>query len=1549
MRVVVDLQGAQGPSSIRGVGRYSRELALAMASDYRNHEVIIALNGVYIDTAEELIDRFASVLPRANMKLWYPPRGAAAIHSTPLRGFSEALRAQFLGSLKPDLVLIDNIYEGLGSDIVTTQSRRLEQLPSVAICYDLIPLIRHKEYFGAGVSDSVEARWYYRGVQEMFLCEGLLAISESSRREAIRHLRFPQDRAFNVSAGISPEFRPVKLCAEERAALLQRYGIRRPFILFLGAGDPIRKNEIGLIVAYARLPAALRSAYQLVIVSIVDQSRMRATAAELNIPPEDFVIIPFVHESDLNAFYSSCALFVFPSLHEGFGLPLGEAMACGAPAIGSNTTSIPEVIGRDDATFDPADPDDIAACMRRVLENEAIRNELAAYGPVRAGRFTWQSSAARAWDALEKIHAQLVHRDQPRVGSILKQRPRLAFVSPLPPQTSAIANYSADLLPSLARHYDITLVSENEISDPWLAGAFPRSEPSEFLERAGEFERVLYQIGNSEHHGFQIETLLPRCPGVVVIHDAILPLHLNWSAREHEKTDEFRAMLLRVHGYPALRFDAQNGRDATLQTYSCSQPVLANSIGVIQHSGHEVSMLERHLGVEVGADIVVIPRLRRELELPRREEARTALQLPDNSFIVCASIRSGSEAQRRLVSKAWRQAALSGRLVFIGEAFEHLEGEIVDDEASIVFVGEHTKNRNYLWLAAADAALQLCEASHDNADFIADVLMAGLPLVTNCDRSISELPSGAIFSLPADTDATGIAKALVALCTDAAKRASLAAAGLAYARDEYSPRTIAQRYFNVIERAYRTPGSSIIARSIKNEVKALDAGFDGVSVASHCVARSFPSVWRSDKRPRLLIDMSELARRDAGSGIQRVVREIARRALETPPPGWRGEAVRIRDGRLRYTYERPLAILGHAPLDLREVPLDIRPGDILFCADLNPELSEAEFEELRRLRLEGLRIVPFAHDLLTLRHPELFPAPMPGMIVGWYRRMLRVADMVLCNSRVVADDVIHERVVEQPEVLQRTDHAPGVVVGEFEVCRVDLHLPREGRAQALLDRVPCRDVLGAIRELGVGRNDAELLLARERLLAQPIPALSVRALVLGDPRLRHVMRCVRRARRVGHEEWAVRRHRLPLADGADGAIGERLVERVVGLASGRDLHLHGAGVLVQRGLPLVRLAADEPEEVVEPLHRRPAVEGARDAGLPVGDVVVLAEERGAVAVLAQRLRHHGAALGDLAGVAGEAVAELGDVAGGGAVVVAPSQEGGARRRAERGGVEARVTQAPLGQAVEVGRRDLAAEGPPLAEAAVVDDDQQDVGRAGGGGDDREGPHRRLLVGGADRAVELGIGRGQHHVAARRLDRGDRPARLAPRAVPSAGLRAAAVPVALAHVPSDGLGKVRRPGTNAMRRRRKRRRGRRSERGVEHHVTGHADLVGGDAALEEVGDLLHVLQVHEGERVAPAVQLRQAERRQPLIGAVLEVAPHLGDGEAGHAPAQEILGEPGLAGDRLLEHLRDGARQLGVEQLRLLATDGAHGLEREGHVRALVAAARPCRRPRERRK
>jgi glycosyltransferase involved in cell wall biosynthesis len=160
----------------------------------------------------------------------------------------------------------------------------------------------------------------------------------------------------------------------------------------------------GLIRAYAQLSTALRQRYQLVIAGKISEGEKRkhlGIAKQHGLGKEDIVFTGYVSDEDLVRLYNLCEVFVFPSIHEGFGLPVLEAMACGAAVIGSNTTSIPEVIGRTDALFDPYDESFISQKLYQALTDKDFRQSLKKNGLKQAKKFSWDISALRAIRAFE--------------------------------------------------------------------------------------------------------------------------------------------------------------------------------------------------------------------------------------------------------------------------------------------------------------------------------------------------------------------------------------------------------------------------------------------------------------------------------------------------------------------------------------------------------------------------------------------------------------------------------------------------------------------------------------------------------------------------------------------------------------------------------------------------------------------------------------------------------------------------------------------------------------------------------------------------------------------------------------------------------------------------------------------------------------------------------------------------------------------------------------------------------------------------------------------
>ncbi|RLC86644.1 MAG: glycosyltransferase family 1 protein [Chloroflexi bacterium] len=225
----------------------------------------------------------------------------------------------------------------------------------------------------------------------------VLADSAHTRSDIVSLLGVPPDKVQVLYSGVHPRFRPQPEPGEAER-IRARYGLdERPYVLSVGTVQP-RKNYVRLIRAFARLePNA-----QLVIAG--GQGWLYEDIfAEAEKHGNCVRVLGFVGEADLPALYRNAALFAFPSLYEGFGLPVLEAMACGVPVVCSHTSSLPEVAGDAALLVDPLDTDGLAKAMARVLEDAELRREMIARGLEQAARFTWERAARQLLGTFEVI------------------------------------------------------------------------------------------------------------------------------------------------------------------------------------------------------------------------------------------------------------------------------------------------------------------------------------------------------------------------------------------------------------------------------------------------------------------------------------------------------------------------------------------------------------------------------------------------------------------------------------------------------------------------------------------------------------------------------------------------------------------------------------------------------------------------------------------------------------------------------------------------------------------------------------------------------------------------------------------------------------------------------------------------------------------------------------------------------------------------------------------------------------------------------------------
>jgi glycosyltransferase involved in cell wall biosynthesis len=344
-----------------GRGRVVRELLRALAGLENDHRFILYCRSRAPEPA--LGDRFSWREVDARDPIWH-------------------LRAARLANRECDVYLSTNSY----------LTAWFTSVPTIVLVYDLIAFIP-----GAHAQRRAKLIEHATIRPAVRRARRLLCISRST--ESDLHTHFPRSRGktsvMQLAAGQRfGQRRP----EDELDAVRSRHGIERPFVLSTATLEP-RKNLPRLVAAYAGLPAELRERHRLVLVGPKGWE-MRDTLRSVQAHERDVKLLGYVPDEDLAALYQLCSVFCYPSLYEGFGLPLLEAMQSGAPSIASRTPSLQEV-GADAARYvDPLDVADIRRALAQLLESEAEREELRHRGLERAASFSWERAAREALAAV---------------------------------------------------------------------------------------------------------------------------------------------------------------------------------------------------------------------------------------------------------------------------------------------------------------------------------------------------------------------------------------------------------------------------------------------------------------------------------------------------------------------------------------------------------------------------------------------------------------------------------------------------------------------------------------------------------------------------------------------------------------------------------------------------------------------------------------------------------------------------------------------------------------------------------------------------------------------------------------------------------------------------------------------------------------------------------------------------------------------------------------------------------------------------------------------
>lgn len=817
MRIGIDMLATQSPGSrLRGIGRLGRSLAERLPAIDPQWEYIFYLHA---GLPEDLVP----ASPNARRRVLRKETERRE------RNLEEVLNR--LARENPDeldVLLILSPFEM--HDDYGPPLRPFNGLKTVAVVHDLIPF-RHQERY---LTNPTSARRFYRNLERLRGYDLLLANSDATLEDFRRMLALPEHRLTAIGAAADstfPESRSDDRDLSDRR-ILKKLGILQSFVYSVTNVD-YHKNLPGLIDAFALLPARLRATYQLVIVcGVLDagQAQWLRDAARSRGIDDRLVLAEGVSDETLRVLYRDCAVFCLPSLHEGFGLPILEAMRFGAPVVAGNNSSQIEVVGDAGILANVADAADLSSRLERVLSDPDLADSLRRKARERSTLFSWDNVARRTVDALKSLRTtspRFGGKELRYDGPHTKSKSRLAVFSPLPPCPSGIGNYTLRLLQELKRYYLVDLFHDsNYIPDLALAaGEFACRDYRLFdrMRRAVEYRDALYHMGNSVYHKFIFDTML-RHPGTTVLHDFCLsgfqwwyshlhgvdPDHFRNEVRrfEPERSEEILASLDELKREPGSIQDAfaKRGLFVNSSVFDRSRSVIVHSDWALDKVRHRFPEHVRRTSlIPLGAE----PRIR---DVIKRRAVRDKLGFDDETvvFTSLGFITRGKlsvEAVEAFASTA--KAIPRAIFLFVGQDLENGEARSKAIELGIAdrvrFLGRKSDEEFAEFVSATDVGIGLRRPPTygESSASLLDLLRAGVASIVVDVGTFADFPDSAVRKIPWNENFTAeLSAAMLDLARNRNERDRLGREAFRHVLDRHDWSKVAEAYVETMERGY---------------------------------------------------------------------------------------------------------------------------------------------------------------------------------------------------------------------------------------------------------------------------------------------------------------------------------------------------------------------------------------------------------------------------------------------------------------------------------------------------------------------------------------------------------------------------------------------------------------------------------------------------------------------------------------------------------------------------------------------------------------------------
>lgn len=724
MRIGIDVIALQSESRYRGIGRYAKNFLENLLQKGTEHEYILY---VYDRMPNDLVPKY-----NVSWRTVWPggPEHMTGLYNS-VYGNPDKLDALLL--LSP------------GESFVT----RDVGVPRLyAIVYDLIPLLFKKKY----LVDPWFEKLYYKYLNAICEYDHLFTLSESARQDIVKELgKVCRGNVSVIGAATDPIFSP----ANEDPVMSS------PFFFHVG-GDDVRKGGEQVLRAFAKLPN--RHNLELVFSywgSDNHKEKLFKLAESLGVA-ESFTFRGYSSDDYVRKLYSQCLAFIFPSQYEGFGLPILEAMSCGASVVAGNNSSQIELVRDYGVVTDPENVDALANIMHILSVDKDLNNFIKEQCLERSKHFSWEKVVYKFLEIISK--------------------PRLAVFSPIPPTPSGISDYIVSLLPYLEKHFDITIYTEDKVSckdSQW--DMLPHN-----LFNPSNHDYILYQMGNSEYHRYMYPYIM-KYPGTVTLHDFCL-------AGFHNNYDDvvpghyIEQMRLAGEEYTDEYAWSPDGRvvECINRGLYLNEGIIEASNGIITHAAMFAN----------GKNIHHIP-------FPKGVAPQAIKNSRAHTFNIVVPGWLSETKLNFLCLQAFSQVEYKGsHLVFAGAGENEKLKKFAKDNNilhRVKFTGRLTKDEYDDIIREADIGVVLRKApTHgETSAALFDLLAAGIPTLVSNVGTFKEIPDNAVVKINEESDVL-IADMLDALMSSESMRRHFGQNGRRYVEQYHNPVKTAEIYTKVI-------------------------------------------------------------------------------------------------------------------------------------------------------------------------------------------------------------------------------------------------------------------------------------------------------------------------------------------------------------------------------------------------------------------------------------------------------------------------------------------------------------------------------------------------------------------------------------------------------------------------------------------------------------------------------------------------------------------------------------------------------------------------------